>query len=184
MKLESVLLKEQLKRQKNASVTIAPVNGVKPIDYLKWITYIPSHWNIKELYSKPIEILTEKELEILQIIKREEKVKESFNNFISDEKTTSKAALDVYEYINSISIYEYAKLKLLPDELEKCFRQVSEVLDSNIEYEIAKLTFRQSNSVIDNYILFLLKQRLSRNRLKKLDNEITAQLNDKRIMMI
>lgn len=181
MDLAKILLKQQLKEE-NTVMTIRPSNGSTPEQYLKWISYVPVHWQVQEILNKNALDLKSDELEILKILKKENEVKPYFENIVSSEPTKSESAYYAYLYMKSISIYEYAQLKLTKEQLAYCHEYVSLVEKEFLKEEIKNLLSPKNNSVIEDYILFLLKKKQSSIIFKKSENEIQSQIEANRAM--
>lgn len=144
-----------------------------PEEYLKWINYIPPHWNIEELKNKKIFELTEKELEILQIIKEEEQVKVAFINVVSDEPTKAESVKIVYEYMKKMTIPKYAKLKLTPEELSECKSQVTKTIDPKCSKQIIE---QYAQNIRGGEMLHTINEKIEKRleELKNSDNILEA----------
>lgn len=177
MDIKRFLLKEQLQHQKHATFKVVGTIGTAE-DYLKWITYIPTHWHVEEILDKKANELTEEELSILRFIQKENEVKPAFEDFTSNEKPTSKSALEVYDYMKSISIEKYASLKLTIEEHEYCYNQIRLLAERNIEEAIETLSNQESSNICDSYILYSLRKVLSTINSKKLDKEIKKSTDE------
>lgn len=176
-KLMKNQLLNQMKRQEFASIQVSRGDGTTPEQYLKWISYIPKHWHVETILEKKASELNNDEITILKRLEKENKVKSYFENIVSSEKTKSESAYYAYLYMESINIHQYAKLKLTREELNDCHEQVSLLSDSiSLKEKIEYLSLNKTNSILDDYILFLLKEKKRMLGLKKLDKEIQAQL--------
>lgn len=82
--------------------------------------------------------------------------------------------------MKSISIDQYAKLKLTKEELAYCYEYVSLIEKEFLKEEIEKLLSSKNNSVLEDYLLFLLKKKQASIILKKLDNELQSQIDANR----
>lgn len=178
MDIGRILLKHQLENNKDASILIISTQNkvVTPNDYLNWINYVPSHFNIDKILNKNASELSEEEIKILSFLQKENQVKPYFENFVfSEEKTTSSSALVVYDYMKSISISKYANVKLTKEEREECINTVNKIASDDIETSIEILSSNASNGK-DYYTIYLLKRRLYFIRMSRNDRELKAQV--------
>ena len=163
-------------RQEYTSVIVRRGDGSTPEQYLKWISYLPKHWRIEEILNKPISALNESEIRILKRVKSENEVKPYFENIVSTDKTKPVSAYFAYLYMDSISIHQYAKIKLTQQELDACHSQVLSLGGDLLKEKIADLSLKQTNSMIDDYLLFLLKEKKRGIELRRLNKEIKSQI--------
>ena len=178
MDIGRILLKHQLENNKDASIVIIPTQNkvITPNDYLNWINYVPSHFNIDKILNKNASELSEEEIKIIGFLQKENQVKPYFENFVSsEEKTTSSSALVVYDYIKVISISKYANIKLTKEEREECINTVNKISSDDIETSIEILSSNASNGK-DYYTIYLLKRRLYFIRMSRNDRELKAQV--------
>lgn len=178
MNIERILLKHQLKNNKNSSIVIIPTKNeeITPNDYLNWINYIPNHFNNGEILNKKANKLSEEEIKTLSFLQKENQVKPYFENFVSsEEKTTSSSALVIYDYMKSVNISKYANIKLTKVEREECINKVNKIASDDIETSIEILSSNASNGK-DYYTIYLLKRRLYFIKTSRSDRELKAQL--------
>lgn len=149
----------------NALIELKDVNI---LEYLKWMEYIPEHWNLNNILGKNASELTDSDLRILNIIKKEQQYIEIFKQYLIDKKEDNK--YKILNYINKISIEEYAKLKLNKEELEFCNNAIKMYLLSDLNIGIRKLKNIQDRSMKEEYILkkLLLKKSISNKNKEKI----------------
>lgn len=135
-------------------------------EYLNWLKYEPKHWNIGGLLNKSSDELNSEEKTILKLRQKELELIPIFESYINSECIEySKIG---YDFIKSMSISSYAKLKLTAQELQDCNDKLQEMIysnnDTNIspEEKIKSLinSLKPDISVVDSYMKFMLEIRL------------------------
>lgn len=135
-------------------------------EYLNWLKYEPKHWNIGGLLNKSSDELDSEEKTILKLRQKELELIPIFESYINSECIEySKIG---YDFIKSMSISSYAKLKLTAQELQDCNDKLHEMIysnnDTNIspEEKIKSLinSLKPDISVVDSYMKFMLEIRL------------------------
>lgn len=135
-------------------------------EYLNWLKYEPKHWNIGGLLNKSSDELDSEEKTILKLRQKELELIPIFESYINSECIEySKIG---YDFIKSMSISSYAKLKLTAQELQYCNDKLQEMIysnnDTNIspEEKIKSLinSLKPDISVVDSYMKFMLEIRL------------------------
>lgn len=135
-------------------------------EYLNWLKYEPKHWNIGGLLNKSSDELDSEEKTILKLRQKELELIPIFESYINSECIEySKIG---YDFIKSMSISSYAKLKLTAQELQDCNDKLQEMIysnnDTNIspEEKIKSLinSLKPDISVVDSYMKFMLEIRL------------------------
>ncbi|MGM9877809.1 MAG: hypothetical protein ACI33S_04080 [Bacilli bacterium] len=140
-------------------------------EFLNWLRYEPRQWNIDKLLTKPSKSLTDNEILMLKLRKKELELIPIFESYLND--GNNKYSKLIFDFINLISITSYANIKLLPSEINECnnrlYNMVYSNTDDNIE-PIAKLEtlierLNSEEDVMDSYIKFMLKVRLNNIKL-------------------
>lgn len=143
-------------------------------EYLNWLKYEPKHWNIGGLLNKSSDELDSEEKTILKLRQKELELIPIFESYINSECIEySKIG---YDFIKSMSISSYAKLKLTAQELQDCNDKLQEMIysnnDTNIspEEKIKSLinSLKPDISVVDSYMKFMLEIRLQNIKRTKL----------------
>lgn len=145
------------------------VGNERPKEYLKWISYIPFHWHIDELYKKDEENLTEEEKNILKRREIEKKYEKIFTNYLATNKKNSMDVLLVYEYMKAMSINTYAKLKLTEEELNYCFNIIDKCYyfsKNELQKKIFELEQNSNRNMLEEYILYVLKLIIKEEKLE------------------
>lgn len=126
------------------------------LEYLKWMNYIPKHWNVEELLNKQASELSQEEIEILNMLKLENEHKSIFQHYVSIDKKDNSILSKVLNYINQISIEQYAKKKLTNSEIEYCNRKVEIYINKDIDRGISMLQEKENRDIKEEYILYKL----------------------------
>lgn len=95
----------EIKRIEIEDSFIAPREYLKT--YLKWIEYILEHWNIEQLLNKKANELSNKEIEILKLLKEENKYKETFKQYLTSNENMISISNEVNNYIEKMPIDKY-----------------------------------------------------------------------------
>ena len=167
--MEVILSKfSKLLEDSNSNQMIRVNNGNTKLakEYLNWLKYEPKHWNIGGLLNKSSDELDSEEKNILKLRQKELELIPIFESYINSECIEySKIG---YDFIKSMSISSYAKLKLTAQELQDCNDKLQEMIysnnDTNIspEEKIKALinSLKPDISVVDSYMKFMLEIRL------------------------
>lgn len=171
--MNKMLLRQQLSDE-YASMIILPNKGVTAKEELKWINYIPKHW--QPILDKDVSELTADEISILQHLKKEQEIKPYFENFVSGERVTSLSAYKVYEYMSAMDLFTYGYMKLTEEELKYCNDELCKIKDEQeIESRIEEL--KQSPSMKDSFLVYLFQRKLVKIRNQKSENELRAEID-------
>lgn len=150
-------------------------------NYLKWIEYIPKHWNVEELLNKKARELTNEEIEILKFINEENKYKEIFKQHLTSKENMITISNDVNKYIEKMSIDKYATIKLTKEELEYSQKIISNCSTlEEVELAITKLKQKEDRDLKEEYILFELKQKEIRFGIRRLNNDMKKDVEENR----
>ena len=134
--------------------------------YLKWMEYIPKHWNLNNILDKNISELTDSEIRIMNVVKIEKKYIELIKQYLNDKKDDNKNK--ILNYLNKISIEDYAKLKLNQEELEFCNSAIKIYILSDLNVGINKIQNIENRNMKEEYILYkLLIEKATLNINKK-----------------
>ena len=175
--MEVILSKfSKLLEESNSNQMIRVNNGNTKLakEYLNWLKYEPKHWNIGGLLNKSSDELDSEEKTILKLRQKELELIPIFESYINSECIEySKIG---YDFIKSMSISSYAKLKLTAQELQDCNDKLQEMIysnnDTNIspEEKIKSLinSLKPDISVVDSYMKFMLEIRLQNIKRTKL----------------
>ena len=167
--MEVILSKfSKLLEESKSNQMIRVINGNTKLakEYLNWLKYEPKHWNIGGLLNKSSDELDSEEKTILKLRQKELELIPIFESYINSECIEySKIG---YDFIKSMSISSYAKLKLTEQELQDCNDKLQEMIysnnDTNIspEEKIKSLinSLKPDISVVDSYMKFMLEIRL------------------------
>lgn len=149
--------------------------------YLKWLEYIPKHYNIEQLLKKSTKELSNDEIEILKLLKEENKYKNILRQYLKSNESKILISNDVHNYINKMPIDKYAKIKLIEDELEHSQKMISyySTMDK-IETAISELNQKKDKNLIEEYILFELEKKSYTLGLQRLNNEIIEKVEENR----
>ena len=153
--------------------------------YLKWMEYIPEHWNITKILKKNTSELTSKEIEILKLLNEENQYKKIFKECIVEDKEVVSIPTEIDYYLSKMPIQKYALIKLTSDQIENCMKKVSKfnTLDE-IELGLSVLKEKDDRDILDEYVLFKLTEKRFRLSLSLLNLEIQEKAkenNDKYI---
>lgn len=169
----------EIKRVEIEDSFIAPREYLKT--YLKWIEYIPEHWNIEQLLNKKANELPNEEIEILKLVKEENKYKEIFKQYLSSNENMISISNEVNNYIEKKPIDKYATIKLTKEELgysQKIIRSCS--TDEEIELYISKLKEKEDRDLKEEYILFELDKKSMELGIQRLNNDIKKSVEENR----
>lgn len=149
--------------------------------YLKQLEYIPKHYNIEQLLKKSTKELSNDEIEILKLLKEENKYKNILRQYLKSNESKILISNDVHNYINKMPIDKYAKIKLIEDELEHSQKMISyySTMDK-IETAISELKQKKDKNLIEEYILFELEKKSYTLGLQRLNNEIIEKVEENR----
>ena len=161
------------------------VNFITPREhlqtYLKWIEYIPKHWNIEELLNKKASELTNEEIELLKLINEENKYKEIFKQRLTGNENMITISNEVHNYIGKMPIDKYANIKLTEEELEHSKKIISNCSTiEEVELAISKLKQKEDRNLSEEYILFELKQKAIRLGIRRLNSGIRKSVEENR----
>lgn len=149
--------------------------------YLKWIEYIPKHWNVEELLNKKANELSNEEIEILKLINEENKYKEIFKQHLTSKENMITLSNEVHNYIEKMPIDKYANIKLTKEEVEHSKKIISNCLTlEEVELAISKLKQKEDRDLIEEYILFELEQKSIRLGIRKLNIDIRKSVEENR----
>lgn len=151
--------------------------------YLKWMEYIPSHWNLEELLNKKASELSNDEIEILKLVQQENKYKDVFKQHLNKDKKfiIIPQDSDINFYTKQMSIEKYAHVKLTEEEIEYCKKIVSKFFTyDEIQIEIAKLEMKKDKNVIEEYILFELNKKSYEAAVRDLNAGIREKVSENR----
>ena len=138
------------------------------LKYLKWMVYIPQHWNTNIIFNKDVCELSNSDLRILNFLTNEQKYVEMIKQYLKDKKDDNKSS--ILNYLNKISIEDYARVKLNKEELEYCNNAIKIYLLSDLNVGIKKLQSIKNRSMKQEYILYKLlnnKKNMEYNENKK-----------------
>lgn len=149
--------------------------------YLKWLEYIPKHYNIEQLLKKSTKELSNDEIEILKVLKEENKYKNILRQYLKSNESKILISNEVYNYINKMPIDKYAKIKLTEDELDYSQKMISyySTMDK-IKTAINELNQKEDKNLIEEYILFELEKKSYTLGLQRLNNEIIEKVEENR----
>ena len=175
--MEVILSKfSKLLEESKSNQMIRVINGNTKLakEYLNWLKYEPKHWNIGGLLNKSSDELDSEEKTILKLRQKELELIPIFESYINSE--CIEYSKIVYDFIKSMSISSYAKLKLTAQELQDCNDKLQEMIysnnDTNIspEEKIKSLinSLKPDISVVDSYMKFMLEIRLQNIKRTKL----------------
>ena len=137
--MEVILSKfSKLLEESNSNQMIRVNNGNTKLakEYLNWLKYEPKHWNIGGLLNKSSDELDSEEKTILKLRQKELELIPIFESYINSECIEySKIG---YDFIKSMSISSYAKLKLTAQELQDCNDKLQEMIYSNNDTNIRR----------------------------------------------
>lgn len=109
-------------------------------NYLKWIEYNPKHWNIKQLLKKTAKELSNEEIEILKLLKEENKYKEILKQYLTGNENMISVSSEVHNYMSKMQIDKYATIKLTQEELDYSQKIISNYSTiGEVELAIAEL---------------------------------------------
>lgn len=150
-------------------------------NYLKWVEFIPKHYNIEQLLKKSTKELTNDEIEILKLLKEENKYKNILRQYLKSNGNKILISNEVYNYMNKMPIDKYAKIKLTKDELDYSQKMISyySTMDK-IDITITKLKQKEDKNLIEEYILFELEKESYTLGLQRLNNEIIEEVEKNR----
>ena len=149
--------------------------------YLKWIEYIPKHWNVEELLNKKASELTNEEIEILKFINEENKYKKIFKQHLTSNEKTITISNEVNNYIEKMPIDKYATIKLTKEELEYSQKIISNCSTlEEVELTISKLKQKEDRDLKEEYILFELDKKSLRLGIQRLNNDIKKDVEENR----
>ena len=151
------ILTQQVNESRIASIMILPDNGATFQDYLDFIKYKPSFWNI------------ESNRKLKRLIKYEKWVEKSFENIVDDKVIKSQSALDTYIFMSGIDFNDYAKLKLTNEQLQLCYKRVYDYIDFK-DYR-----HDEDDKVVETYTNYLIRM-ISVGRKDKLDDNIKKRV--------
>ena len=151
------ILTQQVNESRFANIMILPDNGATFQDYLDFIKYKPSYWNV------------ESNIKLKKLMKYEKWVEKSFENIVDDKETKSQSALDAYIFMSGIDFNDYAKLKLSKQQLEICYKRVYDYIDFK-DYECDK-----NDKVVETYTNYLIRM-ITTGRKDKLDDNIKTRV--------
>ena len=169
----------EIKRIEIEDSFIAPSEYLKT--YLKWIEYIPEHWNIEQFLNKKANELSNEEIEILKLVKEENKHKETLKQYLSSNENMISISNEVNNYIEKMPIDKYATIKLTKEELDysqKIIRSCS--TDEEIELYISKLKEKEDRDLKEEYILFELDKKSIELGIRNLNNNIKESIEENR----
>lgn len=149
--------------------------------YLKWIEYIPKCWNIEQLLNKQPKELSNKEIEILKLVKEENKYKKILKQYLTSKENMIPISSEVHNYMDKMQIDKYATIKLTREELDYSQKIISNNLTSGeAELAIVELKQKEDRSLIEEYILFELIKESYRLGIQRLNNEIIESVEENR----
>lgn len=109
-------------------------------NYLKWIEYNPKHQNIKQLLKKTAKELSNEEIEILKLLKEENKYKEILKQYLTGNENMISVSSEVHNYMSKMQIDKYATIKLTQEELDYSQKIISNYSTiGEVELVIAEL---------------------------------------------
>ena len=185
MNIMKILLNQSLRNQENyCSVHIG---DEVPCEYLRWISYIPDKWNVSELLKKDTVDLSEEEVAILKRVKMEAKYKAIFERYLFSEKKLTQDVYDVYMFTKSISIGEYAEMKLTESELVYCnnmVREYSKLSREELDKVVFSLGENMNRNMCEEFILYKLKKVRSDKDLVRMEGEISSLVERNRVMSL
>ena len=142
-------------------------------NYLKWIEYNPKHWNIKQLLKKTAKELSNEEIEILKLLKEENKYKEILKQYLTGNENMISVSSEVHNYMSKMQIDKYATIKLTQEELDYSQKIISNYSTiGEVELAISELKQKKDRNLIEEYILFELKRKAYRLGMKSLSSKI------------
>lgn len=149
--------------------------------YLKWMEYIPEHWDIENILNKKASLLTKEEIQILKFINEENKYKDIIKDLISNNEKIITIDEDISKYLERMTIDKYALLKLTEDEIDYCENEINNCISlEDIEEYIDRLKRRKNRSLIDEYILFELEQKQIRKSVDEINSNIAKKVIENR----
>ena len=149
--------------------------------YLKWIEYVPEHWNLEGLLNKKASELSNDEMDILKLINEENRYKEIFKQHLKSDKNMISISNEVHNYMGRIPIDKYASIKLTQEEIEYSQRIISSFSNlEDIELAISKLNEKEDRDLKEEYILFELGKKEMRLGIQRLNNEIRKDIEENR----
>ncbi len=141
--------------------------------YLKWIEYIPKHWNIEQLLNKNARELSNEEIEILKLVKEENKYKEIFKQYLTSNESMISISNEVHNYMSKMPVDKYATIKLTQEELDYSQKIISNYSTiEEVELAISKLKEKEDRDLKEEYVLFVLNKELLRLGIQKLNSKI------------
>ncbi len=149
--------------------------------YLKWIEYIPKHWNIEQLLKKTAKELSNAEIEILKLVNEENKHKKIFKQYLTSNENMISISNQTHNYMSKMPIDKYATIKLTQEELyysQKIISNYSTI--EELELAIAELKQKEDRNLIEEYILFELKKESYRLGIQRLNSEIRENIEENR----
>lgn len=151
------------------------------LTYLKWMEYIPKHWNIEELLNKKACELSNEDMQILKFINEENKHKNIFKQSLKENKKTITISDEIHKYMGKMPIDKYASIKLTEEEINYCKEIVSNcVTIEQIDSVLTKLKEKEQRTLIDEYILFELDKKQYKVGIENLNREIKKAIEENR----
>lgn len=153
-------------------------------EYLKWLSYIPISWHVDELYLKMSSDLTNKEIDILKMIKNDQEYVIKFDIYLSWNndwtKNDSEICYNVYKFVKDNNIEDYMQSKLTDQELNYCHKKINEhsMLETEKLKKIAdKLS--KSNNMLDLYIWHFLDKSLFYRSIAETQKRIISSIEQR-----
>lgn len=117
--------------------------------------------------------LSNKEIEILKLLKEENKYKETFKQYLTSNENMISISNEVNNYIEKMPIDKYATIKLTKEELDYSQKIISSCSNvEEIELYISKLKEKEDRDLKEEYILFKLDKKSMELGIQRLNNDI------------